>query len=67
MPTSARDLVSKATGSTWRVGELSNWAISRLIRTSKGILVGVVVVISLENNYLLSPPTLQVWIRLSSG
>ena len=34
--------------------------ITRLISTLKGILIGAVVLRSLKNNYLLSPPTLQV-------
>ena len=35
----------------WRVGGLSKWVISRLTSTLKGILIGVMVNISLENNY----------------
>ena len=33
---------------TWRVGGLSKWVISRLVSTLKRILIGVMVVISLE-------------------
>ena len=34
--------------------------VSRIIRTLKGILIGVMILMSLLKNYLLSPPTLQV-------
>ena len=40
------------TWSTWRVRGLSK--ISRLISTLKGILIGVMILLSLQNNYLLS-------------
>ena len=45
---------------TWRVGALSKEAVSRVISTLRGILIGVMILISLQNKYLLSPPTLQV-------
>ena len=38
--------------------------ISRLIGTLKGVLIGVMRLISLQNKYLLSPPTLQVGARI---
>ena len=38
---------------TRRVGGFSNWVKSRLISILKGIFIGVMVLISLENNYLL--------------
>ena len=43
------------------VGGLSKWVISRLISTLKRApnSIGVMMPISLEKNYLLSPPTLQ--------
>ena len=42
---------------TWRVGGLSMWEISRHISTlkGKGVLTGVMRLISLLNKYLLSP------------
>ena len=48
---------------TWRVGRLGRRVIRRLISTLKGTLIGVMILISLQNNYLLSPPTLQVEVR----
>ena len=45
-------------GSTWRVKGLSKSVISGVIRTRKGVLIGVMVPIPLENDYLLSFPTL---------
>ena len=33
---------------------------SRLIGILKGMLIGIMVLINLQNNYLLSPPTFQV-------
>ena len=45
---------------TWRVGGFSKQIISRVISTLNGIRVRVMVLITPENNYLVSPPTLQV-------
>ena len=45
---------------TWRVGGLSKQVISRVIRTLKETLIGVMVPITLKKRYLISPPTLQV-------
>ena len=45
---------------TWRVGGFSKWEISGLISTLKGVLIGVMRLVTLNNKYLLSPPTLQV-------
>ena len=43
------------------VGGLSKRAVSRLISALKGVLIGVMILISLQHSHLLSPPTLQVW------
>ena len=53
---------------TWRVGGLSKWVINRLITTITtliGILIGAMTLITRSENYLLSPPTLQVGFRVS--
>ena len=42
-------------------GDLVSGSKSRLISTLKGFLIGVMILIRLQNNYLLSPPTLQVY------
>ena len=62
-PTSGRE---KGLGNwaTWRVGGLSKWLISRLTGTLKGVLIGVMRLISLQKKYLLSPPTLQVGAKI---
>ena len=44
---------------TWRVGRLRKSAISRVISTPRGILLGVLVHVTLLSNYLVRPPTLQ--------
>ena len=38
---------------------MEGWGLSRLASIPKGILIGVMVLISLLITYLLSPPTLQ--------
>ena len=45
--------------STWRVGGLSKSVVNRVISILKGILIGAMILISLKNSYVLSPPTLQ--------
>ena len=52
-------------GFTWRVGGLSKWVISRLRSTLKGVLIGVMILTSLQSNYLLIPPTLKVGLRIT--
>ena len=39
---------------TWRVGGLSKWVISRLISTLLVILIGAMLLITVQNSYLLS-------------
>ena len=45
--------------STWRVGRLSKWVVSRIISTLKEVLVGAMILITVKNSYLLSPPTFK--------
>ena len=51
-------------GFTWRVGGLSKQSFYGVISTLKGTLVGVMVLVTLENDYLLNPSSLLVGFRM---
>ena len=46
----------RSLGFTWRVGDLGKWLISRLISTLKGILIGVMILKSLQKSLLTKSP-----------